>query len=117
MGQKELAGRVAVVTGGASGIGRALGEELAARGCTVVLADRQIELARSVALGIDERGQSAWAAELDVRDLSAFQALARDVRARFGRIDLLFNNAGIGVGGGIETYAPEDWDDVFDVNL
>jgi NAD(P)-dependent dehydrogenase (short-subunit alcohol dehydrogenase family) len=116
-GNQALAGRVAIVTGGASGIGRALGEELAARGCTVVLADRQLELAREVALELEKRGKAASAADLDVRDLAAFEALAQEVRARFGRIDLLFNNAGIGVGGGIETYAPEDWDDVFDVNL
>jgi len=116
-GNQELAGRIAIVTGGASGIGRALGEELAARGCTVVLADRQVRLARDVARTLEKRGSTAWAADLDVRDLAAFEALARDVRARFGRIDLLFNNAGIGVAGGMETYAPEDWDDVFDVNL
>jgi NAD(P)-dependent dehydrogenase (short-subunit alcohol dehydrogenase family) len=114
---QELAGRIAVVTGGASGIGRALGEELAARGCTVVLADRQVQLARDIARTLEKRGSTAWAADLDVRDRAAFQALARDVRARFGRIDLLFNNAGIAVGGGMEIYAPEDWDDVFDVNL
>lgn len=114
---RALAGQIAIVTGGASGIGRALGEELAARGCTVVLADRQVQLARDVVLKIEQQGGSASAADLDVRDRAAFETLARDVRARFGRIDLLFNNAGIGVGGGMETYEPEDWDDVFDVNL
>jgi NAD(P)-dependent dehydrogenase (short-subunit alcohol dehydrogenase family) len=116
-GRQELAGRIAIVTGGASGIGRALGEELAARGCTVVVADRQVELGREVARELENRGGTASAAALDVRDLAAFVALAQQVRTRFGRIDLLFNNAGIGVGGGMETYAPEDWDDVFDVNL
>lgn len=117
-GHEVLAGQTAIVTGGASGIGRALGEELAARGCAVVLADRQLELAREVAVELESRGHAASAAELDVRDLAAFESLAQQVRARFGRIDFLFNNAGIGVlGGGMETYAPEDWDDVFDVNL
>jgi NAD(P)-dependent dehydrogenase (short-subunit alcohol dehydrogenase family) len=114
---QELAGRVALVTGGASGIGRALGTELAARGCTVVLGDRQEQLARDVARGIDQTGGTALAADLDVRDLAAFETLAYDVRARFGRVDFLFNNAGIGVGGEMDGYAPEDWDDVFDVNL
>jgi NAD(P)-dependent dehydrogenase (short-subunit alcohol dehydrogenase family) len=114
---QELAGRVALVTGGASGIGRALGTELAARGCTVVLGDRQAHLARDVARGIDQTGGTALAADLDVRDLAAFETLAYDVRARFGRVDFLFNNAGIGVGGEMDGYAPEDWDDVFDVNL
>lgn len=105
------------MTGGASGIGRAMGEEFAARGCTVVLADRQIELAREVAVEIEKRGNAASASDLDVRDLAAFQTLAQQIRARFGHIDFLFNNAGIGVGGGMETYAPEDWNDVLDVNL
>ena len=112
MAATGLGGRVAVITGGASGIGRALGEELAARGCAVVLADRQVELVHEAAAAI-----GAEAAELDVRDLDAFEALAGEVRDRHGRIDLLFNNAGIGVGGGMETYSAEDWDDVFDVNL
>lgn len=105
------------MTGGASGIGRAMAEEFAARGCTVVLADRQIELAREVAVEIEKRGNAASASDLDVRDLAAFQTLAQQIRARFGHIDFLFNNAGIGVGGGMETYAPEDWNDVLDVNL
>jgi NAD(P)-dependent dehydrogenase (short-subunit alcohol dehydrogenase family) len=112
---QELAGRVALVTGGASGIGHALGSELAARGCTVVLGDRQAHLARDVARGIDQTGGTALAADLDVRDLAAFETLAYDVRARFGRVDFLFNNAGIGVGGEMDGYAPEDWNDVFDV--
>ena len=115
--REQLTGRVAVVTGGASGIGRALGAELAARGCTVVLADRQAQLARDVAREIEKTGGAAMARDLDVRDLAAFETLAHDVHARFGRIDLLFNNAGIGVGGEMDGYAPEDWDDVFDVNL
>jgi NAD(P)-dependent dehydrogenase (short-subunit alcohol dehydrogenase family) len=97
-GQKVLAGQIAILTGGASGIGRALSEELAARRCTVVLADRQLELARKVAVELESSGHAASAAELDVRDLAAFESLAQEVRARFGRIDFLFNNAGIGVG-------------------
>ena len=112
-----LANKVAVVTGGASGIGRALGEELAHRGCEVVLADRQHELAAEVARGIAERGGRATAAELDVRSLPAFKALAADTLKRAGRIDYLFNNAGIGVAAEMDAYDPEDWDDVIQVNL
>ncbi len=114
---RPLADRVAIITGGASGIGRALGEELAHRGCEVVLADRQHALAQEVAKGIVDRGGRATAVELDVRSMPSFQAVADEVKGRAGRIDYLFNNAGIGVGGEIETYAPEDWDDVIDVNL
>lgn len=114
---RPLADRVAIITGGASGIGRALGEELAHRGCEVVLADRQHALAQEVAKGIVDRGGRATAVELDVRSMPSFQAVADEVKGRAGRIDYLFNNAGIGVGGEMETYAPEDWDDVIDVNL
>src|SRR5690242_7764208 len=101
---KSLANQVAIVTGGASGIGRAIGEELASRGCDVVLADRQSELAGEVAKGILARGGRATAAALDVRDLASWEALVGDTIARSGHIDYLFNNAGIGVGGEIGSY-------------
>jgi len=110
-------GRIALITGGASGIGRALGERLADRGATVVLADRQAKLAEEVAAGIGARGGSAWAAALDVRDAEAFRALAEEVRRREGAIDLFFNNAGIAIGGEIADYDERAWDDVLDVNL
>ncbi len=114
---KTLEGQAALITGGASGIGRAIGEELASRGCEVVLADRQAALAEDIAKGIRDRGGKASAVSLDVRDRGAFERVARDLVARAGRIDFLFNNAGIAVGGDVETYRGEDWDDVFDVNL
>lgn len=106
----------AIVTGGASGIGRALAEALATRGTHVVLADRQLELAEEVAAGIRQRGGSAAAAPLDVRDLERFRTLAAETAER-GRIGYLFNNAGIGAAGEISEYDAADWDDVIDVNL
>jgi len=105
------------VTGGASGIGRALAERLAQSGVHVVLADRQAELAAEVAAGIRQRGGSALAAGLDVRDVAAFRALAHETASASGRLDYLFNNAGIIVAGRTEGYEPADWDDVIDVNL
>jgi NAD(P)-dependent dehydrogenase (short-subunit alcohol dehydrogenase family) len=110
-------GEVAIVTGGASGIGRALAAELGRRGVEVVVADRQIELAEEVARAIRARGGRATASELDVRESTAFEELARDTVDRRGRIDFLFNNAGIGVGGEMRDYTLRDWEDVFDVNL
>jgi NAD(P)-dependent dehydrogenase (short-subunit alcohol dehydrogenase family) len=112
-----MRGRVAIVTGGASGIGRALGVELARRGAEVVLADRQLEAAREVAAEIERAGGTARAAELDVRSFDAWRALEADVAGRSGRIDYLFNNAGIGVAAEIGDYDVADWDDVIDVNL
>jgi len=115
--QTEYAGAVALVTGGASGIGRALAEGCAARGSEVVLADRQIDLARSVAEGIRGRGGKADAVALDVRDADAFEAVAADVVARRGRIDLFFNNAGIAIAAEASDYDRADWDDLLDVNV
>src|SRR4051812_20285033 len=114
---QRLDGKVAFITGGASGIGKAIAEEIAARGGEVVLADRQLELAEQTARGIVARGGKASALELDVRDLAAFERAARNVMSRAGRIDFLFNNAGIAIGGEIDTYAKDAWDDVFDVNV
>lgn len=114
---RTLHGKVAFITGGASGIGKALGEEVAKRGGEVVLADRQIDLAEEVARGIVARGGKAIGIELDVRDLAAFERAARKVVNRCGRIDFLFNNAGIGIGGEIDAYEKDAWDDVIDVNI
>lgn len=108
---------VAFITGGASGIGAAIGKALARRGVEVVLADRQLALAEQVAEGIRQSAGRASAVELDVRDAAAFENAVGQIVARCGRIDYLFNNAGIGVAGDIAGYALPDWYDVFDVNL
>ena len=108
---------VAIITGGASGIGRALSEELAHRGCEVVLADLQIELAEEVAAGIRAGGGKATGREVDVRDFAAVEALVQETVERTGRLDYMFNNAGIGIGGEVHHYGIEDWDRIIDVNL
>ncbi len=110
-------GAVAIVTGGASGIGRALGEALAHRGAEVVLADLQSELAEEVAAAIRDRGGAARAATVDVADGAAVERLVQDTLEGRGRLDYLFNNAGIGIAGEAELYRLEDWYRVLDVNL
>jgi NAD(P)-dependent dehydrogenase (short-subunit alcohol dehydrogenase family) len=102
---------VAIVTGGASGIGRALSEALGRRGFEVVIADMQIDLAKEVAGRI---GKKATAVKLDVRDYQAFDRLAKETTKRCGRIDYLFNNAG---GAQMVDYDLKDWTEVIDVNL
>jgi short-subunit dehydrogenase len=110
-------GATAVVTGGASGIGRGLAEELAKRGCEVVLADRQIELAEEVASKICDSGGKVRALKVDVTDFFAVEQLIQETVARTGRLDYIFNNAGIGIGGNVKHYGIEDWNQMVDVNL
>src|SRR5262249_24901994 len=93
-GLRTYAGAVAIVTGGASSIGRALGEALARRGAAVVLAALQIDVAREVADGIGKAGGKATACELDVTDFAAVERVVQETAANHGRLDYLFNNAG-----------------------
>jgi NAD(P)-dependent dehydrogenase (short-subunit alcohol dehydrogenase family) len=110
-------GATAIVTGGASGIGRALAEELARRGCEVVLGDLQIELAEEVASEIRVSGGKAKAVKIDVTDFPAMEQLVQETVKRTGRLDYIFNNAGIVIGGSVNLYSIEDWDQVIDINL
>ena len=114
---RAFAGAVAVVTGGASGIGRALAEALARRGAVVVLADLQDDLASEVEARIRSAGGQATATHVDVRDFEAIEQLIQDTWKEHGRLDYLFNNAGIGVVGPVQEYELEDWYRVIDVNL
>ncbi|MET8338719.1 SDR family oxidoreductase [Streptosporangium canum] len=104
--------RTAIVTGGASGIGRALCRELGRRGAHVVVADLDGAGAERVA---KEFGCSA--ATLDVTDARAVRDLVTSVRAERGRLDLVFNNAGIAVGGTTDELTLDHWDRTIDVNL
>ena len=116
-GIRTFAEGVALVTGGASGIGAALGRELARRGALVVLADRDGDGARAEAGRIAAAGGKAEAVTLDVRDAAAVEALVAGVFARRGRLDHLFNNAGIGVGGEVRHLTLDAWRDAVEVNL
>ncbi len=116
-GIRVFEGAAAIVTGGASGIGRALAGELARRGAEVVLADLQAELAEEAAADIRAAGGKAVAAELDVTDFPAVERLVRDTVARARRLDYIFNNAGIVVGGCVERLNADDWNRIVDVNF
>src|SRR5512143_2156096 len=96
-GLRTFDGAVAIVTGGGSGIGAALGRALAARGARVVLADRHQPGAREEAARLPAgRGEAIG---LDVREADAVEQAVAGVFERHGRLDYLFNNAGIAVGG------------------
>jgi NAD(P)-dependent dehydrogenase (short-subunit alcohol dehydrogenase family) len=111
-------GKVAVVTGAASGIGLALSTELAASGATVILADVDETGAEAAAdkIGSEQRGRAS-AAGLDVRDAEAFAELVRRVAEEHGHIDYLFNNAGVGVSGDVTEMMVDHFQRVMDVNL
>jgi NAD(P)-dependent dehydrogenase (short-subunit alcohol dehydrogenase family) len=108
---------VAIITGGASGIGQALAEELARRGAQVVLADLQIEKAQEVAVQIKNTGGRAKAVKLDVTDFSSVERLVRETVEESGRLDYIFNNAGIAIGCAADNYTVEDWNKIIDINL
>jgi len=112
-----FANRVAFVTGAASGIGLAICTRLAAAGAHVVLADRDGDAARRAASQLVAAGKSARACVLDVTDRSAFQAAIDATVATEGRLDLIFNNAGIGIGGEARDFGGDEWDRVIAVNL
>ena len=111
------AGRVAVVTGAASGIGRALAEEFAASGSAVVVADLDAAEAEVVAAGIRTSGGEAVAVAVDVADAAAVDALAATTLERFGRVDVLCNNAGVSTFNLLRDQTLEDWKWVVGVNF
>ena len=108
-------GEIAVVTGAGSGIGRACAVALASAGFTVVLSGRQLEALEPAAA---EAGNGAVAVAADVRDPESVAALFGQVEDRFGRLDLLFNNAGINAPAvPLEDLDPEAWRAVIETNL
>lgn len=117
MNQIDLKDRIAVVTGGAQGIGRAVAERFLASGASVALWDQDIELAEQTAGQLSSQG-AAIALSCDVADLASVEAATAATRKRFGRIDILVNNAGIaGPSAKIWEYKPEDWQSVIDIDL
>ena len=116
---QDLAGKTAFVTGGASGIGLGIAIALKKAGMKVVIADiRQDHLDDAVAeLGANDDGGEVLALRLDVTDRAAYAAAADEAEARFGKLHLLVNNAGIGVVGPVELASFGDWDWSTSVNL
>jgi D-threitol dehydrogenase (NAD+) len=109
----SLAGKVAVVTGGASGIGSAIVDAYAAKGATVVVLDRAMEAAQRKV----SEGSASAAIECDVTIEQSIVDAVSAVSARFGRIDVLVNSAGIGLTDAAEELSIEKWDLTMAVNL
>ncbi len=112
-----LDGKVALVTGAARGIGRAIAEKLADAGATVALCDLNRDWLADTAQALADKGRKAECFAVDVSKASDVQTAVADVLKSFGRIDILINNAGITKDGFLVRMSEEDWDAVLAVNL
>jgi NAD(P)-dependent dehydrogenase (short-subunit alcohol dehydrogenase family) len=109
--------KVAIVTGGASGLGLALCEELARRGAKVVPVDINQEGAQKVASDITNAGGEATYAYLDVTIYENAERIVKDIVRKYGRLDLIFNNAGTAIQGETRDLSVQHWRSLIDVNL
>jgi len=114
---ENVEGKVAVVTGGSSGIGRGIALAFARAGMRVVVTGRRRDHLDETVSEFAARGLEVTPLQVDVTDLQAMTDAAADVEGRFGRIDVLVNNAGIGLTGRVAEATPSDWDWVIDVNI
>ncbi|HLI00067.1 MAG TPA: SDR family NAD(P)-dependent oxidoreductase [Acidimicrobiales bacterium] len=115
--QLDLRGQVAIVTGAARGIGRTIAEAYVAEGMHTVVLDINADGLKTLADELAERGQSAAVQVVDVRSVEAVEQAVADTMERFGRIDVLVNNAGVAGGGPVDTLSEERWQHNIDVNL
>ncbi len=114
----DLTGRVAVVTGGAQGLGAAISHALASRGATIAMLDVQAEAVATAAGNLArDTGRDVVGLACDTREKEQVEACVIQVAERFGQIDILVNNAGIHRRGSPTNYSPQDFADVFAVNL
>ncbi len=114
---RRLEDKVALVTGGGAGIGRAIAETFAREGAIVVVADRDGEAAKEVADAIVKSNGAASAHQVDVTDTREVKALMEEIGASYGRLDVLVNNAGVGERSDFRHLSDEAWDRVWSVNL
>ena len=113
----ELQGKVALVTGGAQGIGKAIALLLAQKGAEIVVSDINLEKAEETAREIEILGRKAMAVRADVAFLEEVEKMVQLAMERFGRMDILVNNAGIARDKLLLRMSEEDWDQVLNINL
>src|SRR5580704_16187784 len=117
MGAFDLAGRVALVTGGNGGIGLGIARGLAKAGASLMIAGRNPEKNAAAVAELTALGAPCQAIQVDVADEAACQAIPEQTQAAFGRLDILVNNAGIARGGLPQTLSLADWNAVLQTNL
>ncbi len=113
----KLAGKVALVTGGAQGIGKAVGLLLARNGADIVISDINLEKAEETAKEVQALGRKALATKVDVAALGDVEKMVEAILTQFGKVDILVNNAGIARDKLILRMTEEDWDAVLNINL
>ena len=113
----DFNGRIALVTGGTRGIGKAIAEGLAKRGANVVVAGRNLHAANEVAASLSSPGIKVIGMKLDVSNSEEVEDVFEEIRKEFNRIDILINNAGITKDGLLMRMREEAWDAVIDINL
>lgn len=113
----RLKNKVAIITGAGRGIGRATALRFAAEGAYVVVADIDLDLAKAVADEITAENGDAFAIQVDVTNRDSVDNMVQATRARFGRVDVIVNNAGITRDAQLSKISPEAFDQVIDVNL
>lgn len=109
--------KISIVTGASRGIGREIATRLASEGHFVALVARNEEEIRELEFEIDSAGGKSRGYAMDISDEAAVEAMVADLRAQFGRIDVLINNAGIGIFKPGHTLSTAEWDRVFEVNV
>ena len=114
---KEVAGKVAFVTGGASGIGLAMVRAFTGAGMKVVIADIEEQAINTALAEFEDSNTEVIGITVDVNDRKGMEAAAKETEARFEKVHVLCNNAGVVVGGSIENMSYKDWDWVMNVNL
>jgi len=112
-----IEGKVIVITGASSGLGEATARKLAGEGAAVVLGARRMDRLHDLAQGLVSHGARALAQQTDVTDRSQVQALVDTAVERFGRVDVMLNNAGLMPHSPLERLKVEDWERMVDVNL
>lgn len=113
----DFSGKTAIVTGGGTGIGRAIALELAKGGCAVAICARRAEPLAETAAAIEAAGGRCLTASVDVADSAAVAAFVADVTAKFGHLDILVNNAGITRDNLLMRMSEDEWDSVIATNL
>jgi NAD(P)-dependent dehydrogenase (short-subunit alcohol dehydrogenase family) len=112
-----LKDKVAIITGAASGIGKATAITFGREGAKVMCADVNADGAEAVARQIADTGGEAASVKVDVVVEADVQRMIQDTVARWGRLDVIYNNAGIGVGNPVTQVSTEEWDRIIDINL